>query len=67
MKTDRIRTDITNIIFVFIFRSDSNSDTDSVRMHKRIRIVSVTDTNNEYRIWYESDSENVGYKYLFGY
>ena len=47
--------------------SDSDSDTDSVRIHIRIRIDSVTDTNNEYRIRYESDSEKVGYKYLFGY
>jgi hypothetical protein len=67
MKTDRIRTDIADIVFVFIFYSDSDLDTDSVRIHIRMRIVSVKDTNNEYRIRCESDLENVEYKYLLGY
>jgi len=53
MKTNQIRTDITDIVFVFILYSDSDSDTDSIRIQIRIRFVSVMDVNNEFRIQYK--------------
>jgi hypothetical protein len=68
MKTDRERISLISYLFLYFCSNlDSDSDTDNYLIHIRIQIVSVTDTNNEYRIQDELNVDCVGFEYFSGY